>query len=449
MAKLVRKTSTAVAETRTLPLARNLRDVTRACDADVPLTATDPRFQDFTAARGDDAVRGIYRELLHRPHGNFVHSVFLGHRGGGKTTEILRLIHRLGDGYSTAYLEATSEMNLFDIEVEDFLLSIVFVVERHLREVEGKPLPKDVIENVSRWFEEVVKTTQWARSFQGEASAGLELSAPIPFVSKLFGAVKALFKYDSHHRIEVRQVLRRYPGSLLQAVNSVLTAANKVLGERSLLVVVDNLDRYSPEIIDKLLVVEADRIRRLECNLVLTPPVSLLLQPKSIPLDKAYSCHDLCMVQLRAPDQRYTDFSGTGRDLMERALSLRLDLDTVMPDRAARDRLIAASGGAIRELIDLTHEAALLADNDPVIALTDVERAISKRRRRIRDLVNANGWIKALREIQHTKQISSDPAGLAALYCQLVFKYNGDGWYDIHPLAAELSEMRDDRLTRG
>jgi hypothetical protein len=132
---------------------------------------------------------------------------------------------------------------------------------------------------------------------------------------------------------------------------------------------------------------------------------------------------------------------------MERALSLRIDLAVMMPDRAAKDRLIAASGGAIRELIDLTYQAALLADR--TITIAEVERAIAKRRRRIRDLVNANGWVEALRAIQSTKQISADPKCIAALFCELAFKYNGDGWYDVHPLVAELSETRDGRITRG
>jgi hypothetical protein len=211
MSKLVRTNSDELAPIP--PLARPLRNVTRNCDADAPLKSTDPRWQDFSKARGDDAIRGLWRELSYRPHGAFIHAAFLGHRGGGKTTEIFRLIDQLRDVYSAVYLEATSEMHLFDIEVEDLLVGLVFSIEQHMREIEKRPLPKDVVDTVTRWFDDVVKTTKWAKSFDVSLSSGLEATAGIPFVGKLFGAVKALFKYDSEHRIEVRQTLSASPGA--------------------------------------------------------------------------------------------------------------------------------------------------------------------------------------------------------------------------------------------
>jgi hypothetical protein len=151
----------------------------------------------------------------------------------------------------------------------------------------------------------------------------------------------------------------------------------------------------------------------------------------------------LYTVRLRRRDQRYDEFDGPGRDLMEKALRLRINLDRMIPDPEARDRLIAASGGAIRELLDLVAQAAYLASGD-VIALEDVERAVARRMDRMRDLINANGWMDALRRLAREKQIFPDPKCLAVLFHRLAFKYNGEGWYDVHPLVAELPEFRDE-----
>ena len=153
-------------------------------------------------------------------------------------------------------------------------------------------------------------------------------------------------------------MLKKYPGALLASVNELLLAADRQLGDRALLVVIDNLDRYDPAVIDQLLVAGADRIHELRCNLVLTPPISLWLRPKSAQLDAIYSCHLLFTVRLRKRDQRYDEFDGPGRDLLEKALSRRIDLNAVIPDHAARNRLIAASGGAVRELLELVSQAA-------------------------------------------------------------------------------------------
>jgi hypothetical protein len=430
---LVRKPPAALAA------AQTLRDVVRNCDPEVPLRGDDPRWEDFSLARGDQATEALAREFQWRQEGAFIHTAFVSHRGAGKSTEILRLTDRLRDAYETVYIETTIEMDPFQMEAEDLLFNLALSVESAMRK-RGTPLPDDLLVRVRKWFEDVVSTTKWALGFNAEAAAGIEAKVSAPFIGGLFGSLKALLKQESEYRTEVKQVLRKYPGTLLQSVNDLLDAANALLQDRALLVVVDNLDRYEPEIIDRLLGAGADRIRQLRCNLILTPPIGLLLQPRSSELDRIYSCHFLYAVRLRKPDQGYDSFEGPGRDLMENALSHRIDLDAVIPDKAARDRLIGASGGAMRELLYLVSQSALLARGD-VLVEDDVERAVSRRKQRLRDLINANGWLETLVRIGHDKQIYPDQKCLDVLFHHLAFKYNGDGWYDVHPLVAELPEF--------
>ncbi|MEO7331951.1 MAG: hypothetical protein ABI193_25465, partial [Minicystis sp.] len=341
--------------------------------------------------------------------------------------------------YETVYIPATLEMNPFDVEAEDLLLAIALAIEAAM-EARGTPLRSELVGRIVKWFDDVVKTTKWAAGFQAEAGAGIEVKAGFPFASTLFGSLKALLKTDSEYRIEVKQVLRKYPGTLLQSINDLLDEAKAALGDKALLVVVDNLDRYDPEVVDKLLVGSADRIRQLRCNLILTPPIGLLLQPKSAQLDRIYSCHFLYAVRLRTPEQAYDLFDGPGRDLLEQALARRIDLQTMIPSKAARDRLISASGGAIRELLNLISQAALLS-RGATLEEDDVERALAKRKQRLRDLINANGWMSTLVTIAREKQIHTDQKCLDVLFHYLAFKYDGEGWYDIHPLVAELPEF--------
>jgi len=146
-------------------------------------------------------------------------------------------------------------------------------------------------------------------------------------------------------------------------------------------------------------------------------------------------------VRLRRPDQRYDEFDGPGRDLLEKTLAKRIDLDLMVPHRDARDRLIAASGGGIRELLELVQSSARYAMGD-VIGEAEVERAIARRKQRLRDQVNINGWWPTLRSIAETKQVTDHKHCLDVLFHRLAFKYNGEGWYDVHPLIAELPEFR-------
>ena len=435
MSNLARSSSTALAP------AQSLREITLNCKVDAPLASDDPRWQDFSPARGDHAVEALAKELRWRSRDQFVHAAFVSHRGAGKSTELRRLTASLESDYCTVFLEATIEMDPLRIEAEDLLLNLVLAVESRMREL-GKPLDPDLLDRVSQWFAEAVSTTSWAKNFSGEVAAGMDAKAPIPFLGSLFASAKAMFKQESEYRTEVKQVLKKYPGTLLRSVNDVLDAANKALGDRALLVVIDNLDRYAPDVIDRLLVEGSDRVRELRCNLILTPPISLMLQPQSAQLSTLYSCHILYAVRLRRPEQRYDEFDGPGRDLMEKALRLRIDVDRMLPDKAALDLLISSSGGAIRELLDLVTQAAFLASGE-VIAVADVEGAIAKSKRSMRDLINANGWMAALRRLGEEKQIFPEPKCLLVLFYRLAFKYNGEGWYDVHPLVAELPEYKN------
>lgn len=429
--------------------ARNLQEVTQNCDEDAPLESGDPRWQDFAPARGDYAMAALRRELEWRKERSFVHAAFVSHRGAGKSTEILRLTADLMHRYETLYLPATLELDPFDIEMEDLLLSLAAAVEAHLRSTD-RPLPGELLEQVANWFNDIVRTTKWGASFNAETAAGITVDAGVPFLGKLFGGIKALFKQESEYRTEVKQVLKKYPGALLTSVNRLLDAAAEQVTPRELLVVIDNLDRYSPEVIDRLLIQGSDRIRSLHCNLILTPPISLLLRPMSEQLDTFYGCHILYAVRIRRPDQRYDEFDGPGRDLMEQALRRRIDLDRLIPDRTARDRLIAASGGSIREMLDLVSQAAFGAAGE-IIERVDVERVLGRRKQRLRDLINANGWMSTLVEIGRRKQIfkEEDSMCLEVLFHRLAFKYNQEGWYDIHPLIAELPEFKDAAAARN
>lgn len=153
---------------------------------------------------------------------------------------------------------------------------------------------------------------------------------------------------------------------------------------------------------------------------------------------------DLFTVRLRRPDQRYDEFDGPGRDLLERALARRIDLDLLIPEKAVRDRLIGACGGGVRGLLELVAWAGAYAQQGkaPIVREEDAERAISRSKQHLRDQINSKGWWPAVMHVAETKQVSDDNRCMEILFHRLAFKYNGDGWYDIHPLITELKEFK-------
>jgi hypothetical protein len=423
--------------------AHRVDQISRACEVDHPLSPGDPRWLDLSPARGDRAAQKLLRRFLNKPAGEPLHMLFASHRGAGKSTELMFLQSALAERYHNLYFAANVQMDANQIEVEDLLLVLAQGIELHMREI-GKPIPEDRLARVSRWFSQITSTTAWGKDYSTEVAGGVKANAGLSKFGEVFASVTALFKVESKHRDEVKNELKKFPGSLLDSVNLLLDAAIEQLAGKELLLLIDNLDRYPPPVVDSLLVRNGDRIRQLHCNLILTPPIGLLYRPHSEQIDTYFPCEVMNTVRLRRADQPYDAFDGPGRDLLLKALDLRVDLATLLPDPRARDRLVTASGGAIRELLSFVVDAALNADGDH-LTLGDIEYAVQTKKQRLRDLINSHGWWPTLAAVARDKQIVNDKDCLDVLYHRLVLKYNGEGWYDVLPILTELPEFEHAR----
>ena len=423
--------------------AETVKEVMQTCRHDDPLAANDPRYQDLTRGRGDHSAQKLRWRLESKQPGASSHLVYASHRGAGKTTELFRLTEHLAGRYVPLYIEASVEMDPHAIEIEDVLLILARLTEERMRH-RGTPIEPDLLQRVESWFFEVIDTTSWGKDWTVDLASGLKLETGLPLIAKLLASITSLIKFESKHREEVKAVFKKFPGTLLDSVNQLLDATSTILAKegKELLVVLDNLDRYEPAVMDRLLVGNGDRIRSLRCAMILTPPISLIYRPHSEPLNNYFPCEVMNTVRLRRPDQPYDAFDGDGREVLLSALARRINLPKLMPDDRVRDRLVMASGGGIRELLSLVSDASFYAEESGSFCLADVENVIQERKVLMRDSINSGGLAETLAQIAHSKQIFDDDKCRRVLYLRYVFKYNGKGWYDIHPLIAELPEFK-------
>jgi len=147
-----------------MPVARTLESATAALDFEIPLESGDPRFVDFADVRGGGSVQRLKERLRRLSPEQWLHAVFASHRGAGKSTELKRLAHELGDRYFSIYFEASVEMDAVDFEMEDLLLVIARVVEQQMRDRET-PLPKAELDKVEQWFADVIFNDEYGKSY--------------------------------------------------------------------------------------------------------------------------------------------------------------------------------------------------------------------------------------------------------------------------------------------
>ena len=127
-----------------MAVARTLKDAYNSSDPVEPLPLGDPRYVDCTPVRGNEDV---VAQMFHAITWSDAHvaQLFTGHRGSGKSTELLRLQARLEEaGYVVLYFEAEDDLDLNDLEYTDLLLSIARRVVSDLH-AKGIGLPQDLL----------------------------------------------------------------------------------------------------------------------------------------------------------------------------------------------------------------------------------------------------------------------------------------------------------------
>lgn len=266
---------------------QDFKFIVQACRADEPLEPNDPRFADLTSLRDDNSCVQAFGGTLEQEleAGSFHRGILSGHKGSGKSTELLQLKAWANQNeFLCLRVEVETFLgNSIDLEFSDLYLLTAEIVERGMNEL-GLPLPKDKLESVVRWFDEITGNESQSRKAELSIEAGAQVGGGLPLLGKLFTDFKTRFAADSEHQLNVRRKFKQSPQQLIDFTNDLLQAAHQRLAEstkpdlkreRGILLLFDNLDRYDSTSIAQLLTQGATLMQHLRCHVIYTIPVEL------------------------------------------------------------------------------------------------------------------------------------------------------------------------------
>lgn len=259
--------------------AATLRDVFNTANP-APLPSGDPRYVDCTEVRGnEDVVRQLFQHITWSDLPATT-QLFTGHRGCGKSTELLRLKTQLeAADFAVIYFEADEVIDVEDVVYSDVLVAIVRQVYEGLRELDAG-LPNDLLDDVFAWFAEVVYEYESAKAAAAALEGEFKLSTP-PILSGL-GQILAKITGQLRTSVESKQQIRRrldpQIAQLLDKINLLLltgVAQLRKQGKQGLVVIVDNLDRIPfraladgrGNIHDALYIDHGEQLRACRCHL--------------------------------------------------------------------------------------------------------------------------------------------------------------------------------------
>jgi hypothetical protein len=429
-----------------------LKHLYNAFDPFRPLPAGDPNYVDCREVRGDGDILEDLGIRLQRSDQKTC-QLYSGHRGAGKSTELLRLKQSLEEQkFYVVYFAADEE----DIESEDAQYTdILLACTRHLLEDLQKSADTGPLRNwlKSRW-QELKDLALTEISFEG-----LSVEGQISQFAKLTANLRA----EPTQRRKIRDKVNPHTVTLIAVLNEFLAEAKKKLpnGCTQLAVIADNLDRIAPIIQDngqtnhdEIFVDRSEQLKALDCHLIYTVPISMLYSNRGTDLRDIYSdTQVLPMVMVRT---QTGDVYPPGLDKIKEVICRRvkqvapeLSFDTqVFDSPETLEQLCLMSGGHVRNLLLLTQDAIGRTADLP-ISKRAVQRAITQARDTYRRTVENDQWC-LLAEVSRSKRVVNDDKYRSLLFnrCLLEYRYLDDEgevqrWCDVHPLIKGIQEYKE------
>ncbi|MGF1494889.1 MAG: ATP-binding protein [Microcoleaceae cyanobacterium] len=419
---------------------------------DKPLPAGDPQYVDCKSVRGEGDVLVDLGRKIQRSD-DMTCQLYSGHRGGGKSTELLRLKKDLEDkGFFVVYFPAdANDVEIEDTQYTDILLACTRHLLENLQDV-TKPDP------LTKWL-----GSRW-QELKDLALSDVEFdkvdaSAQIAQFAKLTANIRAVPSL----RAQIRQKVEPYTVTLLDALNTFIQDAKKKLpdGKTRLAVIVDNLDRMVPVIIpemnrinhEEIFLDRAEQLKGLDCHLIYTVPLSMLYSRRAIEVEDIYGeVQVLPMIMVHHPDgdPNPEGIAKTkemiGKRVEQSAPGLDLEAE-VFESAEVVERLCLMSGGDMRNLITLTRNAIDHTETLP-ISKRAAQRSITQLRDTYRRTVEDSQW-ELLAHVARHRVIKNDDEYRQLLFNRCVLQYcyfdqeqEQKRWYDIHPLIRNVQEFQ-------
>ena len=419
---------------------------------------------DTQRARGANSVGMLieqFRQAYDTP--DPIHALFGGHRGCGKSTELYRVKEQLEEeGLYHVVIARVSDQ--YPLATLDYRLLLFFCASQLIKvasDIDADLSPAEAA-TVMDWFDEQTINEVKESGYEAEAGAGGGIN--LLFLRLLSVNVNGKIYSGGATQETVSRYIESRLDQLRLNMKVIVRAIERKLDGPRLLLVLEDLDKIEDREQGRRLFFEHRlQLRDVPCNVILTFPIALWYDPEGgVQLwDIRYL---LPMIPVAASEDGHGhDIPGLGekaelgRQTIRQAVFARLDKASGLITDEALDRLIDCSGGVLRDVLYLLREAAITArvSDRERVELADVEAAARRLRQdysnRLAPREDENNPV-TLREIFGTLGASTDwpkrfvdyDAALQMLLQSLcILEYNGEGWYDLHPLVHEYLRMRE------
>ncbi len=354
---------------------------------------------------------------------------FSGHRGCGKSTELLHLLAHpeLQKKFWPINFSIREEADIVDLDFRDVLLAIGGRMFREYRRAGGE-LPEQLLKELNGWRGRI---EQEVRTILAGQTGGYEIGASI---EAFFLNAGMKMKLEPATRIELRQVFEKDMTGLISVINSI-AAAIYIREKRIPLILIDDMDK--PDL-DKARAIFHDRreiMMQPNCAIVYTVSSALFYSKEFDAIrDQAIFLPNINLHPPLEPERHNLE----GYETMRRFVRVRMD-PRLIEEQALEDA-ITYSGGVFREMARIMRTAIGSARRRGASRVegADVEWATTEIRNEYRRILDKND-IQFLRRIHEYNRLEYNERLRPLLQLLAILEYrDGENWCDVHPVLRKL-----------
>ncbi len=380
-----------------------------------------------------------------------VSQVLAGHKGSGKSTELMRLQLELerqdsDSRYFTVLVKADDDIDRNDVDFPEILIALIRQLAKQLRERESIELKPGYF--ADRW-ERIKKLLGSEVAFEG---ASLEAGML---------TISSTLKSSPDAREGIRKLLEPDTNNWLVAANDIIGEAIVGLSKKGymgLVVLIDDLDKMvirpkadaGCSTAEYLFIHRAAQLTAFQCHTVYTLPLSLAYSHHEQAIKSSFNNHvpvvPMVKIATAPPDSRPHK---AGLDRMREMIKCRCEEAGIEPEELFKSTrveadLIRLSGGQPSELMASVREA-ILASNLPIDAKA-IARVRREGEREYARMLRREHW-PIIEEIRSTglypRTDETEDEFRELIDSRAILQYvNDKEWYGLNPMVANLTPPR-------
>ncbi len=414
--------------------------------------------QQWYVERYDQPLAFLLNDLLVRARP--LKAIVTGHRGSGKSWALANLAQNpeIAERFVVVWLDVERSADVFNVNHVEILFLMGVAAYKAARDLGYRPDQKylqNLIDSLTTLVREETRNERFGIDLEqvlnaitavglGVAATGQPIGAAVAGAAALFRKGFPFFTLglssETVQKIEVRPRITEITNRLNELLEHVRQAAG-----RPVLLMADGLDKIELEQA-RVVFAESRILYEPVCSIVYTAPILLYYSPDLAAARQVFATYEFPNVHLfyHREDRKRQD--ERGYEFMREVVRTRLRKLGLDPaewiEQEALDEMVTMSGGIVRELVYLVHDAALVARKGqaPRVNLEIAREAIYRLRRQYAAGLSLP-YLEELKRVHETGRPTGTEICDKLLQNLYILSYaNDDLWYAVHPNVLPLIE---------